>query len=144
MQQDFGRGSSTFSRPKGRGFFGRFNNRGSRPTCQLCGIYGHVANCYYIFDSTFMQGQSNNFRPPPYPQHYQSQTMPHHQMQSFQNPMNFASMNQSHDPAASTHYLSPHTSSIPPHTILFFHLKLHILQLHSNLFLNLNMLTQTI
>ncbi|KAH7522255.1 hypothetical protein FEM48_Zijuj07G0119100 [Ziziphus jujuba var. spinosa] len=49
-----GRGFNNFLRGRGRNFFGR-GGGGSKPTCQLCGVYGHVvAHCYRRFDRTFL------------------------------------------------------------------------------------------
>lgn len=50
------RASSFFNRGRGMDFFGRGFGRSKRPTCQLCGIYGHVvANCSLRFDTIFTE-----------------------------------------------------------------------------------------
>ncbi|KAK9100205.1 hypothetical protein Scep_023635 [Stephania cephalantha] len=48
---------------KGRGGF-RFNNN-NKPTCQICGKFGHsVAVCYFRTDMKYM-GTQQNIPPPP-------------------------------------------------------------------------------
>ncbi|KAL0711963.1 hypothetical protein Bca4012_018941 [Brassica carinata] len=51
-----GRGSNTYS-TRGQGFSQQFaggSGSGTRPTCQICGRYGHsVARCYNRFDQDF-------------------------------------------------------------------------------------------
>lgn len=61
MQQALGRGGgSYFSRGRDQSYNGRGFGRASKPTCQLCGVYGHVvANCFHRFDTNYY-GRSMN------------------------------------------------------------------------------------
>lgn len=72
MQQSFARGAGNYNKGRNRGYFGRNGGCASKPTCQLCGTYEHVAaNCYYRFDTnynghyanSYMRGAGTNFRP---------------------------------------------------------------------------------
>ncbi|KAH7515584.1 hypothetical protein FEM48_Zijuj10G0042100 [Ziziphus jujuba var. spinosa] len=77
-----------------RNFFGRGGGR-SKPTCQLCGVYGHVvAQCYRRFDSTFLGPNVGNtvseVLHPPTPSNFIGQSFASHPLYSLSAP-NFPS-----------------------------------------------------
>ncbi|XP_060669103.1 uncharacterized protein LOC125418707 [Ziziphus jujuba] len=89
-----GRGFNNFLRGRRRNFFGRGGGR-SKPTCQLCGVYGHVvAQCYRRFDSTFLGPNVGNtvseVLHPPTPSNFIGQSFASHPLYSLSAP-NFPS-----------------------------------------------------